>query len=239
MTSQPKSSNIINCIIIDDEPSSQTILKKFISDVDFLTLSGTCNNAVEAIQLLNTKQNVDLMFLDINMPKISGLTFYRSLQNPPDLIFTTAYSQYAVDGFEVNAIDYLLKPFSFDRFLIAISKVIDKKKFNENNSPKSPYILIKSNKTIHKINPNNIEYIEALGDYVKVHLKESFIITNSTFTLILKKLRDYKFIQTHKSYAINLEKVNRINGNQVFIGANSIPIGQKYKTLFLNLLNGN
>jgi len=229
----------INCIIIDDEPSSQTILKKFISDVNFLNLSGTCNNAVEAIQLLNTKQDVDLMFLDINMPKISGLTFYKSLQNPPDVIFTTAYSQYAVDGFEVNAIDYLLKPFSFERFLIAINKVFDKKGVKENQNNESSFLLIKANKTIHKVNPNSIEYIEALGDYVKIHLQNSFIVTNSTFSSILKKLLNHKFIQTHKSFAINLERMNRIDGNQVFIGANIVPIGQKYKSEFLKILSEN
>ena len=229
----------INCIIIDDEPSSQTVLKKFIADVGFLNLSGICNNAIEAIQLLDTKQNIDLMFLDINMPKISGLTFYKSLQNPPDVIFTTAYSQYAIDGFEVNAIDYLLKPFSFDRFLTAINKVIDKKSTKEDISTENPFLLIKSNKTIHKINPNSIEHIEAYGDYVKVHLKDSFILTNSTFSSILKKLKNHGFIQTHKSFAINLEKINRISGNQIFIRTNIIPIGQKYKPEFLKFLNEN
>ena len=227
----------ISCIIIDDEPSSQTILKKFISDVDFLNLSGTCNNAVEAIQLLNTKQDIDLMFLDINMPKISGLTFYKSLQHPPNVIFTTAYSQYAVDGFEVNAIDYLLKPFSFERFLTAINKVFEKKGVKENQNNENSFLLIKSNKTIHKVNPSSIEYIEALGDYVKVHLKNSVIITNSTFSSVLKKLRNHKFIQTHKSFAINLERMNSIDGNQVFIGTHIIPIGQKYKLKFLKILN--
>ena len=228
-----------NCIIIDDEPSSQTILKKFIADIDFLNLSGICNNAAEAIELLNTKQHIDLMFLDINMPKISGLTLYKSLQNPPDVIFTTAYSQYAVDGFEVNAIDYLLKPFSFQRFLSAINKAVERKSVKENQNNENTFLLIKANKTIHKVNPNNIEYIEALGDYVKVYLENSFITTNSTFSSILKKLQPHKFVQTHKSFAINLEKMNRISGNQVFIGTNGIPIGQKYKSEFLKFLNEN
>ncbi len=227
----------INCIIIDDEPSSQTILKKFIADVDFLHLVGICNNAIEAVKLLNTKHDINLMFLDINMPKISGLTFLKSLQNPPDVIFTTAYPQYAVDGFEVNAIDYLLKPFSFERFFIATNKVFEKQGVKKINN--DSFLLIKSNKTIHKINPKNIEYIEALGDYVKLHLQNSFILTNSTFSSILKKLKTHKFIQTHKSFAINLEKMNRINGNQVFLKTHSVPIGQKYKPAFLKILNEN
>ena len=117
----------INCLIIDDEPTSQIVLKNYIADVDFLHLSGVFNNAIEALHELKNNHNIDLLFLDVNMPKISGLTFYKSLQNPPDVIFTTAYSQYAVDGFEVNAIDFLLKPFSFDRFFIAVNKVLEKK----------------------------------------------------------------------------------------------------------------
>ena len=108
----------LRCLIIDDEPSSQLVLKTFIADVGFLELCGIANNAVEALNLLKDNADIDLLFLDINMPKISGLTFYKSLQNPPHVIFTTAYSQYAIEGFEVNAIDYLLKPFSFDRFLV-------------------------------------------------------------------------------------------------------------------------
>lgn len=228
-----------NCIIIDDEPSSQTILKKFIADIDFLNLSDICNNASEAIKLLNTNKGIDLMFLDINMPKISGITLYKSLQNPPDVIFTTAYSQYAVDGFEVNAIDYLLKPFSFQRFLSAINKAVERKGVKENQKNENTFLLIKANKTIHKVNPNNIEYIEALGDYVKIHFENSFIITNSTFSSVLKKLQTHKFIQTHKSFAVNLERMNRISGNQVFIGTTSIPIGQKYKSEFLKILTEN
>ena len=222
----------INCIIIDDEPSSQTILKKFIEDVHFLNLVSTCNNAIEAIQVLNSNQNIELLFLDVNMPKISGLTFYKSLQNPPKVIFTTAYPQYAVDGFEVNALDYLLKPFSFERFLSACNKALENK-----DTVESTFLIIKSNKTIHKINPENIEYIEALGDYVKVHLKDSVIVTNSTFSSIRKKLEPHNFIQTHKSFAINLEKMNSVNGNQITIRDKTIPIGQKYKADFLKSLN--
>ena len=119
----------IRCLIIDDEPSSQSVLENFIENIEFLELSGICNNAIEALDELN-KNYIDLLFLDINMPKISGLTFYKSLQNPPDVIFTTAYSEHAIDGFELNATDYLLKPFSFDRFFTAVNKVVKKKHLN-------------------------------------------------------------------------------------------------------------
>jgi len=225
----------INCIIIDDEPSSQNIIKKFIDDIDFLNLVGVCNNAVEGLEKLTSTSTIDLIFLDINMPKITGLTFYKSLKNPPDVIFTTAYSQYAVDGFEVSAIDYLLKPFSFERFYIATSKVLEKTN-TKNKNEISKYLLIKSNKTLHKVYTATILYIEAYGDYVKVHLKDHFIVTNSTFTSILKLLPEDTFIRTHKSFAVNSELINSISGNKITMNTYSVPIGQKYKSLFLKFV---
>lgn len=227
----------IKCIIIDDEPSSQNVLKKFIADVDFLELITVCNNAIEGLQTLKQQPSIDLIFLDINMPKISGLTFYKSLQNSPNVIFTTAYSQYAVDGFELNAVDYLLKPFSFERFFTAVNKVLDKKIIENSTLKQSHSIIIKSNKVLHKINPDSILYIEAYGDYVKVHLEGEFILTNSTFSRVLKSLEDYKFVRTHKSFAINLNKLNSVNANQVNINDQIIPIGQKYKANFMDLFN--
>jgi DNA-binding LytR/AlgR family response regulator len=229
----------INCLIIDDEPSSQIVLKKFIADVEFLELMGVCNNAIDAIHELKQNQTIDLLFLDINMPKISGLTFYKSLQNPPEVIFTTAYPQYAVEGFEVNAIDYLLKPFSFDRFFTAVNKVVEKKSINGNHSEKDHFMLIKSNKTLYKIYSENILFIEACGDYVKVHLEDKFIMTNATFTSVLESLPNPVFIRTHKSFAINFNKMNSVSGNQVNIKNHKIPIGQKFKIEFLDLINQN
>ena len=227
----------INCLIIDDEPSSQMVLKHFIADVGFLELVGVCNNAVDAIEALKGSSNIDLLFLDINMPKISGLTFYKSLQNPPEVIFTTAYPQYAVEGFEVNAIDYLLKPFSFDRFFTAVNKVIEKTYANENKPNDPPFILVKSSKTLHKIPVEDILFVEAYGDYVKVHLEDQYILTNSTFTSILDSLPNDFFVRTHKSFAINFKKMNTISGNQITIQKHKIPIGQKYRTDFLNYVN--
>ncbi|RIA09472.1 LytTR family two component transcriptional regulator [Flavobacteriaceae bacterium MAR_2010_72] len=227
------------CLIIDDEPSSQLVLKTFIADVDFLELDGVCNNAIDAIHVLKQNHAIDLLFLDINMPKISGLTFYKSLQNPPEVIFTTAYPQYAVDGFEVNAIDYLLKPFSFDRFFAAVNKVVEKKFTNGNHSEKDHFLLIKSNKTLYKINTENILFIEACGDYVKVHLEDKFIMTNATFTSVFESLPKPLFIRTHKSFAINFKKMNSVSGNQITIKDNKIPIGQKFKPEFSIFINQN
>lgn len=229
----------IKCLVIDDEPSAQLVLKKFIADVGFLELIGVCNNAVDAINELKQNPNIDLLFLDVNMPKISGLTFYKSLQNPPEVIFTTAYPQYAVDGFEVNAIDYLLKPFSFNRFFAAVNKVVEKKFTNINHVDHDQFILIKSSKTLFKINSKNILFIEAFGDYVKVHLENEFIMTNATFTSVFESLPKPGFIRTHKSFAINFKKMNSISGNQITIKNFKIPIGQKFKPEFLNFINQN
>ena len=227
----------IKCLIIDDEPSSQTVLKKFVADVEFLELAGVCNNAIEALQVLKQNQGIDLLFLDINMPKISGLTFYKSLQHPPQVIFTTAYSQYALDGFELNAVDYLLKPFSFERFFTAVTKVLKKQLPNGSRTENDYFIMVKSNKILHKINTNDILYIEAFGDYVKVYLEDNYIMTNSTFTSVFESLPQHIFIRTHKSFAINFKKMNSIDGNQILIKTHKIPIGQKYRTEFLNYLN--
>ena len=224
----------INCIIVDDEPSSQIVIKTFANDVGFLNVVEICNNALEANSVLNKRNDIHLIFLDINMPKLSGLDFYKSLKNPPDVIFTTAYSQYALEGFEVSAIDYLLKPFSFERFLKAVNKVIAKK--DNLNSTQEEHLIIKANKVIHKIVVQDILFIEAFGDYVKVHLNEKVIVTNSTFTNILKQLPQ-QFVRCHKSYAINLKKMNSLAGNVISIENKSVPVGQKFKPNLLEALN--
>ncbi len=225
----------INCLIIDDEPSSQAVLKTFINDIPFLEVFAVCNNAIDAIDILSENQNIDLLFLDINMPKLSGLNFYKSLNNPPEVIFTTAYSQFALDGFEVNAIDYLLKPFSFERFLKAVNKLVAKNS-SKNNTQEHDFLIIKANKVLHKLAPDSILYVEAFGDYVRIHQENNLIITNSTFTNILKLLPS-QFVRCHKSFAINLKKMNSLAGNVITIGDKTVPIGQKYKTDFLNSLN--
>ncbi|MEE9363682.1 MAG: LytTR family DNA-binding domain-containing protein [Cellulophaga sp.] len=222
----------INCLIIDDEPSSQTVLKHFISEISFLTLKGCCNSGMSALQKLEEVGPIDLLLLDINMPKISGIDFYKSLQNPPEVIFTTAYPKYAVQGFEVNAIDYLLKPFSFERFFTAINKFVDKNKLHQKEETTTSYLLVKSNKVLHKIEFDAILFIEAFGDYVKIFLKGKTILTCSTFSQFLKKLPQ-QFIRTHKSFAINIKQMNRIDGNRIHIQEHTIPIGLTYKEDFL------
>jgi len=227
----------IKCMIIDDEPSSQQVLRKFIEELSFLKLVHTCNNAVDAMTYLSSNSNIDLLFLDINMPKLSGISFYKSLQDPPYVIFTTAYSQYAVEGFEVNAVDYLLKPFSFDRFFAAVNKVLDRQKSEQDENDNDHYIMVKSNKTLHKVFTKEIFYMEALGDYVKIYLEDTFIITNSTFQGILQTIPKTYLLRIHKSFAINPHKLNTISGNQVSLGAYTVPIGQKFKADFLKSIS--
>jgi DNA-binding LytR/AlgR family response regulator len=224
----------ITCLIIDDELSSQRVLQHFIKETEILDLKATCNTAAEAFKYLQLNTTVDVLFLDINMPQQSGLDFYKTLKHPPKVIFTTAYPQYAVDGFEVNAIDYLLKPISYQRFLTAVNKVLKTSDRSETNH--DDFIILKENKALHKILFKDILYIEAFGDYVKVHCTEKMVVTHSTFSKLIEGLPNY-FLRTHKSFSINLNRMNHLSGNQITIEDHRIPIGQTYKKSVLKALN--
>lgn len=223
----------ITCLIIDDELSSQRVLQHFVAETDVLDLKATCNNAAEAFKYIQLNGNIDLLFLDINMPKQSGLDFYKTLKKPPPVIFTTAYPQYAVDGFEVNAVDYLLKPIGYERFLTAINRVLNTK---NTSTPSDDFIVLKENKALHKLYFTEIQFIEAFGDYVKVHSEEKIITTHSTFSKFIDNLPSY-FLRTHKSFSINLNRMNHLSGNQITVDSHTIPIGQTYKQTVLKALN--
>ncbi len=224
--------NKINCLIVDDELSSQKVLEHFIKDTEVLSLKGICNNTSEAFKHLQLNNNIDLLLLDINMPKQSGLDFYSNLKQPPKVIFTTAYPQYAVEGFEVNAVDYLLKPFSYERFLTAINKVLQ---LRDQQTTVDDFIILKENKALHKVYYKDILFLEAYGDYVKVVLKEKTIVTHSTFKNLIESLPE-EFLRIHKSYSINLAHMNLLSGNQISIDEFKLPIGQTYKQKVLNAL---
>ncbi|WP_339755551.1 LytTR family DNA-binding domain-containing protein [uncultured Winogradskyella sp.] len=228
-----KTNNSITCLIIDDEISSQRVLQHFVEETDVLDLKATCNNAAEAFKYLQLNGNIDLLFLDINMPQQSGLDFYKTLKKPPPVIFTTAYPQYAVDGFEVNAVDYLLKPIAYERFLTAINKVLNTK---NTTSQLEEFIVLKENKALHKLYFTEILFVEAFGDYVKVHTKEKTITTHSTFSKFIDNLPNY-FLRTHKSFSINLNRMNHLSGNQITVDIHTIPIGQTFKQNVLKALN--
>lgn len=213
-------------MIIEDEPSSQQVLEKFIEKISYLELIATCSDALEALEQLQ-KTEAELLFLDINMPKVSGISFYKSLKNPPKVIFTTAYPEYAVQGFELNAVDYLLKPFSFERFLTAVNKAMDGEKIEKRA------LMVKSEGVIHKISANDIVYIEALGDYIKIQLQDQYLIVNESLINLRKRLSQDVFAQLHRSYLVNIYKVTAVMGNQVFCDKKALPIGRMFRESFL------
>jgi DNA-binding LytR/AlgR family response regulator len=225
----------IHCIIVDDEPVSQDILKKYVADTPSLKLMQVCSNAFEASEAL-MQYEVDLIFLDISMPKLSGMKFYKSLNNPPYVIFTTAYPEYAAEGFEVDAVDYLLKPFPFDRFLKAVNRAIERIRKPEKQVTSEEYILLKSDKKLHRVSLCDITHLESLGDYVKVFYNDSFILVHDTLQRLLDHLPQNEFIRIHKSFVISSRTISYVEGNQVKIGKLEIPIGQKYKDELMDFL---
>ena len=233
----------IKCIIVDDEPLSQEVVERYVNDFPRLELFATCSNAIEAIEVIQN-QSIDLIFLDINMPKLSGINFLKSLNNPPLVIFTTAYPEYAVQGFDLDVVDYLLKPFSFDRFLKAVNKAIIKlnilnegKKTNAGNSNEQNYLLIKADKKIYKTDYDDILYFQSCGDYVKIIAKEKTLISHKTLKDIYSELPEHLFIRIHKSYIIPLKRISFIEGNRIYIGKESLPIGLSFKENLLAKLN--
>lgn len=219
-------------MVIDDEISSQNVLKNFISKTEILDLKQVCSSANEAFIYLQLHPGIELIFLDINMPNQSGVDFYKSLQHPPKVIFTTAYPQYAVEGFELNATDYLLKPFSYERFLAGIGKVISS---TDKLSQSKNFIILKENKKLFKILYDDILFIEAFGDYVKVITSQNTFTTHSTFKNMIEHLPPY-FLRVHKSFSVNLNKLEQVSGNRIFIENHHIPIGSTYKENVLKIL---
>ncbi len=217
---------IINCLIIDDEPASREVLETYISDTKDLNLVKSCKNALEANEILK-KENIQLLFLDINMPKLSGMQFYKALIHPPMVIFTTAYPQYAIEGFEVEAIDYLLKPFPFDRFLKAVNKAFNK--WDSSIDKSSDYIVLKADKKVYRIGINDIIRLESVGDYVKVFYSDQHILVHESMQNLLLQLPTNVFVRVHKSHSINFLKLQSIDGNRIFIEAHEVPMGATYK----------
>src|SRR6187402_3702642 len=226
--------NQCKCIIVEDEPLAQNILKKYIADHPSLELVATCTDALEA-QLILNKQSIHLIFLDINLPKLSGINFLKSLLQSPLIIFTTAYPEFAVEGFELNAVDYLLKPFSFERFLKAVNKVIEKLNtpVQNNIAGSSPFIFLKADKKNHKIDLESIHYIEAIGDYMKVVTDTVQLIVNETMKKMQEELPANLFIRVHKSFIISRSKIRFIEGNYVQVADKSVPIGATYRNELL------
>ncbi len=232
----------MNCIAVDDEPLALDLIEDFINKVSFLKLIKKCNRASEAMEILQ-KENIDLVFLDIQMPNITGIQLIKSLQNCPQVIFTTAYTDYAVEGFELNVTDYIVKPFTFDRFLKAVNKtysyykLINNNKSDTQNTPLD-YIFVKSDYQNVKINFDDILYIEGLSDYIKIYLKNNKrILTLFSLRAILEKLPENNFTRIHRSYIVSINKINSIQKNRIIIGDTRIPVGNHYKENFFKIIN--
>ncbi len=231
------------CIIVDNEAIAIDILKNHIEKIESVEIVADCKNAVEAFNIINS-ENIDLIFLDINMPEISGLSFAKSINSNIKIIFTTAYREYAIDGFDLQAVDYLLKPISFPRLLQAVNKFISEKKTSkleskENNNTNKDYIFVRSERKMVKINFLDINYIESLSDYVKFYLNENIVITRETITNIESKLPKTDFLRVHRSFIISISKINSFTNEYIEIKNKVIPISRSYKKEVLKKLEDN
>lgn len=223
----------MNCIIIEDQPPAQRILKKYINDIGTLTLKGTFSNAIDATTFLKT-ESIDLIFLDIHLPKISGIDFLKMQQNPPSVILTTAFADYALESYEFSVVDYLLKPFSFQRFVKAVSKVPVKTIENQTKTPRKD-IFIKSGYELIKITIDDILFIKSDADYTEIIVGEKKYLSNESLRYWNETLDNQQFVRVHKSYIINTQKIKKIVGNQLFINKEIVvPIGRAYKESFIN-----
>ena len=230
---------MIKCIIVEDEILAQQVIQSHLQKVNGFELLAVCNNALEATEILS-RQEVDLIFLDIQMPGMSGLNFLRSLQNPPLVVITTAYAEYALESYEFNVIDYLLKPISFERFLKTINKIVDGRLFTQlakdSDSLPADHIFIKSNSKFFKVNFSEIIYIEGMKDYLKIHTAEYNLVTHQTMNEMERLLLTKPFIRVHKSYIIAIAHIRSIYGNCIEIGLATIPIGNSYKDNVMSLI---
>ena len=228
----------LRCVIIDDEPIARKGLKEYIQDASFLQLVGEFDNPLKAADLL-VQEKIDLLFLDIQMPRMTGMEFLKTLAHPPMVIFTTAYPQYAVEGFEWNAIDYLLKPFSFERFWKAVTKARTMQEAITQPAPPAEepgYFFIKSDNKLIKVLYDDILFVEALQNYVAVYTKGRKYITYITFHSIETQLPTGRFIRTHKSYIVAAAKVESIEGNEITIESYKIPISRTEREAVLQQL---
>jgi DNA-binding LytR/AlgR family response regulator len=236
--------NTIQCLVVDDEPPALEILRTYIKALPDLSLVGECTNAVDAFFVLKHKK-VDLLFLDIKMPTLLGTDFVRSLGSPPKVIFTTAYRKFAVEGFELNAIDYLLKPISFERFLKAMNKIMDVTLANYNSSPvpgnlgalyQAAFICFRSDRKMHKVALDDIIYVESSKDYIKVVTTSKTIVTKQSISSLEENLPKSMFLRIHRSFIVAINKIQSYSSEMVMIGKDELPVSRMYKHEVDNVL---
>lgn len=233
--------NTIRCLVVDDEPPAREIIRRYIEQVSSLQLAGECANAIQAFTFLQ-QQPVDLLFLDIRMPQLNGNDFLKTLKNPPKVIFTTAYSEYAVEGYELDAVDYLLKPVPFDRFLKAVNKayqltaakheipVVTEETRNDS------FVYFRADRKMVKVMLDDILYIESMKDYIKVITKTGTIITKQSISSVEAMLPEKKFIRTHRSFIVSLDKIKSFTSELIDIAATEVPVGKLYRNTVMKVL---
>ena len=232
----------IRCLVIDDEPLAAQMLTSYVQKLEYLELAGVCHNAIDALNVL-PKTKVDLLLLDIQMPGLTGIDFLKSLAHKPRVIFTSAYTQYALEGYELNVVDYLVKPVSFERFVIAINKLFQPNTLVPGNvaeehypSFKNSFIYIKAEKKMRKVFLSDILYLESLKDFVRIQTTGKSIITYQTITYFEEKLPEDQFIRVHRSFIVSLHHIQSFTGTTIEINNFEIPIGRLYKMNVLKTL---
>lgn len=236
-----KSNIKIKSIIVEDEPLARSGLENYVKEVDFLMLIASCENAVDANNLL-AKHHPDLMFLDIQMPRLTGIDFLKSLSHPPMVIITTAYPNYALQGFELDVVDYLVKPYPFDRFLKAVNKARDiyslKTQSAESIIHNSDYFFVKTDKKLEKVVFSELLFVEAMENYVIMHTHSGKVITMMTMKTMEDKLPENDFLRVHKSFIVNRNHIHSIEGNELVVGQTKIPISRNNKNQVIERLTG-
>ena len=232
------------CLIVDDEPLAQRVIETHMEKLEDLQLVAKCSNAIEAMGKLKTEK-IDLIFLDIQMPELSGVEFLKTLQNPPAIIFTTAYRNYAIDAFELDVLDYLLKPISFERFVKSVNKYYDLKNSqaprvfnqNENKEEDLSFIYVRQKKTMIKVLLQDILYIESLKDYIRIFLETGgSLMTKQKISTMTELLPEKRFIRVHKSFIVNIDKIKTLSPTNIGLDDKIIPIGRSYKAYTLSHL---
>lgn len=227
---------MIQAIAIDDEPLALQLIQQYAQRLDWLQIEATFSDPLEAKEYLDN-HSIDLIFLDIQMPDVNGVDFYRELSTKPEVIFTTAYSHYAVEGFNLNAVDYLVKPFEFNRFQLALEKARELIGFRQSKEMEEGFLLVKYNYQWLKIGYKEIEYIEALDDYIKIIVQPKPYLIHMSMKVVTEKLPSEKFMRVHRSYIVAIEKVSSWNKNTITIGDKTIPVSVTYQKQVQETLN--